>query len=59
MLLNVESNFVDVKALGYKFYTQMRVEKKAFAYRVPIGDFNYLQSILEKNSFQIWWDFLI
>ena len=29
----------------FRFYTQMRVEKKpkAFAYRVPIGDYNYLQ----------------
>ena len=32
----------------FRFYTQMRVEKKnkAFAYRVPIGDYNYLQCIL-------------
>ena len=33
----------------FRFYTQMRVEKKnkAFAYRVPIGDYNYLQCILD------------
>ena len=31
----------------FRFYTQMRVEKKnkAFAYRVPIVDYNYLQCI--------------
>ena len=31
----------------FRFYTQMRVEKKpkAFAYRVPIWDYNYLQCV--------------
>ena len=32
----------------FRFYTQIRVEKKnkAFAYRVPIADYNYLQCIV-------------
>ena len=46
LLQNVESNLVDGKALDYRFYKQMQVEKnKAFAYRVPIGDYNYLQCV--------------
>ena len=28
-----------------RFYTQCGYKKKAFAYRVPIGDHNYLQCI--------------
>ena len=43
LLQNVELNLVDNKALDYRFYTRVHMEKKpkAFAYRVPIGDFNY------------------
>ena len=29
---------------------QMRMEKKAFAYRVPIGDYNYLQCVQRVQS---------
>ena len=37
------ANLVDGKAFDYRFYTQVHMEKKnkAFAYRVPIGDYNY------------------
>ena len=40
---NVEWNLVDGKALDYRFYNRVHMEKqnKAFAYRVPIGDYNY------------------
>ena len=36
----------------FRFYTPMRVEKKhkAFAYRVPIGDYNYLQCTLQLRT---------
>ena len=36
----------------FRFYTQMQVEKtnKAFAYRVPIGDYNYLQCAVKNSS---------
>ena len=38
----------------FRFYTQMWVENnnKAFAYRVPIGDYNYLQCILRGHSYR-------
>ena len=41
----------------FRFYTQMRVEKKskAFAYRVPIGDYNYLQCMCTKLFLWLWW----
>ena len=41
---------LDGKALDYRFYMQMRVEKKAFAYRVPIRDYNYLQCAPQPKS---------
>ena len=53
LLQNVEWNLVDGKALDYRFYTQSRQKKtnKAFAYRVPIGDYNHLQcSIITGDS---------
>ena len=28
----------------------MRVQKKAFAYRVPIGDYNYLQCLFQGSN---------
>ena len=48
-------SLVDGKALDYRFYTQMRVQKKhkAFAYRVPIGDYNYLQCSLALNHVSV------
>ena len=35
----------------FRFYTQMRVQKKkkAFANRVPIGDYDYLQCNFSKG----------
>ena len=41
LLWNIESNLVDGKALDYRFYTRVHMEKKTFDYRVPIGDYNY------------------
>ena len=41
LLYNVEWNLVDDKALDNRFYTRVHMEKKPFAYRVPIGDYNY------------------
>ena len=32
---------VDGKALDYRFYTRVHMEKKAFPYRAPIGDYTY------------------
>ena len=39
----VYANALYGKALDYKFYTQLHMEKKhkAFAYRVPIVDYDY------------------
>ena len=39
----------------FRFYTQMWVENnnKAFAYRVPIGDYNYLQCIVKPKSVKL------
>ena len=31
----------------------MRVQKKAFAYRVPIGDYNYLQCNIFSNHHKV------
>ena len=40
--LDIEWNLVDGKALDYRFIARVHMEKnKAFAYRVPIGDYNY------------------
>ena len=42
LLQNVAINLVDGKALDNRFYTLVHIKKnKAFAYRLPIGDYNY------------------
>ena len=43
----------------FRFYTQMGGEKnpKAFAYKVPIGDYNYLQCMtmtMTKTGYKIY-----
>ena len=37
----------------------MRVEKKAFAYRVPIGDYNYLQCSITYTFASVLFDFAL
>ena len=41
---------MDGKALDYIFYMQSGYKKKAFSYRVPIGDYNYLQCSVHYTS---------
>ena len=43
MSMSVEGNLVVGKALDYRFYCLSSYGKKAFAYRVPLGDYSYLQ----------------